>query len=475
MMLSKNIVSLFAITICINITSIPFANADDALSYAQARQRLRLQSDAIHASNYQVNSERERRHSLDSLDLPTLSISAGVMAYGLKRELNIEPLQQVAGQLIPGAEQYTPSSVDLDFNSVNPAASITSSWLLYTGGRNNAARRFADAGIALAEAERTGTIEHQEKLLATVYFGHLLAKRVLRIREDVLAGVKHHLHQATRFEAKGILSKVERLHAQVAFDEARRNLEQARADYGIANVTLRRLLKSEQAIEPLTQLFVLSRPLAPLTEFINAGYTGHSQLALLRAKHKQAEQGKVIEQARWKPTVVAYGSYNLVQEDADFSNPLPLLEPDWVVGVNISYPIFDRYNRSRLVSAAEQQIQRVSALEREVAMGIATFIEKSYRSVERARDQFMLLASSIELAQETLNLRERLFTEGLGTSLDVVDARLAVARAETERAVAAYDFVLSLVDLLEASGQIANFTDYVARADIRLSIEEKAQ
>jgi outer membrane protein TolC len=466
------VMRLILLVLSLNVSSIGSASAQTALSYEQARQQLHQQSDAIAAANYQVDSERERRQSLDRLHLPTLSISAGIQAYSLQRELNIEPLQQAAGQLVPGSEQLFPSTIDLDFNAVDPVAAITSSWQLYTGGRIKASRRFADAGIAQAKAQRTGIREQQEKQLATVYFGHLLAMRVLSIREDVLESVGRHLHLAERFENEGVISKVERLHAQVAFDEARRHLEQARADFGIADDTLRRLLRSEQPIKPLTRLFLLSRPLAPLAEFQRAGFAGHSQLAVLRANRKQAQQGKVIEEARFKPTVVAYGSYNLVQEDAEFSDPLPLLEPDWVIGINISYPLFDRYNRRRLISAAQLQVQRVTALQRELETVIATVIARSYRSVDRAREQFMLLESNIELAQETLTLRERLFEEGLGTSLDVIDARLASARARTERAVAAYSFVLSLVDLLETSGQLDSFNDYVVQADIRLTNEE---
>lgn len=465
--LYRTLFSLHFITV-----SSSFAHADEALSYEQARQRLYTQSDAIQAANYQVSSEQDQRRSLDALNMPTLNITAGFQAYSLQRDLNIEPLQQAAGQVFSGAEQLIPSSVNLDFNDSNRTAAITSSWLLYTGGSTRAAQQFSDAGIAIAEAERTGTIEHQEKTLATVYFGKLLAENVLSIREDVLKGVEDHLHQAIRFEKEGVIPKVERLHAQVAYDEARRNLEQARSDFKIADVTLRRLLRSEQSIKPLNKLFVISKPLAPLSEYLKAGLSNHSQLAQIRAKKKQAEQGKVIEEARWKPTIVAYGSYNLLQEDADLSNPLPLLEPDWVVGINISYPLFDHFDRQRLVSAAQNKIERVSSLEREIKVGLNTYIEKSYRSVQRAHDQFMLLESNIELAKEALKLRERMFQEGLGTSLDVVDARLAVARAETERASAAYGFVVSLVDLLEASGQLAHFNDYIVQADVKLPTKE---
>jgi outer membrane protein TolC len=285
--------------------------------------------------------------------------------------------------------------------------------------------------------------------------------------------VQQHLHNAQRFESAGVLSKVERMHAQVAFDEARRNLTKARADFAIANVSLQKLLRSKQSLELKTALFVLTQPLAPLAEYLDNGLASHSQIAILEAKHSQAQQGAEAEKARFKPSITAFGAYNYTSDQADFSDPLPLLEPDWIVGIGIRFPLFDRYNRSSLVSAAQARVQRVTALQQELAVGLSAQIEQSYLAVERAREQFLLLDSSIELAIETLRLRKQLFKEGLGTSLDVIDAQLAVARAETERAGAAYDFVLSLVDLLEASGQLRRFDEFINRADVRLISQEK--
>lgn len=471
----RNCLLLCLVALVCSYFVIPSAMAQNPLSYNQARALLGERSDAIHAANYQLESEEEQRRALDGLRLPTLSIGVGFMAYGSDKEFDIETLQQSIAEIVPGADQLIPNSIELDYSDSSPTAALSSSWLLYAGGSINAARRFADASIDYAAAERKETMEHQEKMLATLYFGYLLAERVLSIREAVLVGVESHLHQATRFEEKGVLSKVEQMHAQVAYDEARRHLAQARADAEITSAALQRLLRSNTPITPQTPLFVLTHQLPPLADYLSVGREDHSKLALLRAKRQQAAEGKVVEQARWKPKVVAYGTYNLAPRDASFSDPLPLLEPDWVVGVNVSYPLFDRKNRRRLVSAAERKVQRVKALESEAEMGIATLIEKSYRSVDQAREQFMLLQSNIALAEETLQLRERLFEEGLGTSLDVVDARLAAARAQTERAAAAYEFVVSLVGLLEASGQLEQFNDYVGRADVHLTRQENSR
>ncbi|AZQ84386.1 TolC family protein [Colwellia sp. Arc7-635] len=456
-----------------NLMLMPCAFADTSITYVEAKTRLIQQSDAIQATEFDLASKQNIQASLAQLGFPTLSINAGYQSYSLQRELNIEPLQQVAGQFVAGSEQVIPSKIALDFKGTNPKASITSVWELYTGGRITAARIAASASVNESKAQQDGIFAQQEKLLATIYFSHLLAKQILMINKDVRDDVKRHLHLAKRFESTGILSKVERLHAQVAFDEANRSLEQAQADFEIAGLTLQRLLRSNEPVKPLTNLFVITKTLAPVSQFLNAGMTKHNQLAVLRAKHKQAEQAKVIEEARWKPTVAAYGSYNLARHDADFNDPLALLDPDWVVGINISYKIFDSTDRRHSVNAANLNVSKVDALRREFEMRLKTYIETSYRSVERARSQYMLLASNIELADETLTLRERLFSEGLGTSLDVIDALLSVAKVKTQQSAAAYDFVLSLVDLLEGSGQLQNFSRYINQADVSLAIEEK--
>ncbi len=53
-------------------------------------------------------------------------------------------------------------------------------------------------------------------------------------------------------------------------------------------------------------------------------------------------------------------------------------------------------------------------------------------------------------------------------SIDVNEARNSLIRAETGRAQVAYEFVVSLGALLEASGQIGRFPEFMQRAEVKL-------
>jgi outer membrane protein TolC len=71
---------------------------------------------------------------------------------------------------------------------------------------------------------------------------------------------------------------------------------------------------------------------------------------------------------------------------------------------------------------------------------------------------------SLELARENVRVRTRGFEEGVATSLDVVDARLSLARVELGRLAAARDFDVALAELLEAAGQSERYEGLRASA-----------
>jgi outer membrane protein TolC len=136
--------------------------------------------------------------------------------------------------------------------------------------------------------------------------------------------------------------------------------------------------------------------------------------------------------------------------------------------VGVSFKLFSREDRASKVSSARATLHQAESLESAAEIGIATEVEAAYRRVEQAREQFKLLDSTIALAEENLRLHERGFGEGQATSLDVSDARNALARSQTARALAAYDYVIALVQLLQASGQTKTFPEFIHQADITL-------
>ena len=425
------------------------ARAGDSslLSYEEARAALYEVSDSLKAGEAGVSHSQNEARAASTLGYPDLSVNATEI-FGEKS----------------GTLERTPLG-DLSFrdNLRGPRSSISTTWPIYTGGRIRATQKGLAAGVEAANAELSQTEEDLDVLLAKEYFGLELAANVEHTRTEVLQQTDRELDRAVQFEKQGVIPRVERLSAQVSRDEAAREQVSAQRDREIAAASLRRLLHRDADLGTSTPLFISTQPLNPLAEWLRHATSSNPTLAVLAARRKQAEQGITEEEARWKPEIFAFGNYSFIKKYQT------LIEPDWIAGVGVSFKLFSREDRARKVDSARATLHRVESLEAAADTGIETEVEAAYRKVEQAREQFKLLDSTIALAEENLRLRERGFGEGQATNLDVSDARDAVAKSQTARATAAYDYVIALVQLLQASGQTNAFEEFIQQADIKLA------
>jgi outer membrane protein TolC len=416
------------------------------LSYEEARSTLYEVSDSRKASEASVSRSREEAHSAQSLGLPDLSVNT-TEVFGEK------------GTTITG----TPlGNINISDNFRGPRSSVNSTWSIYSGGRIAATQKALAAGVEVASAELNHTEEDLDVLLAQEYFGLELAANVEKTRTAVLEQAERQLNRAIRFEEQGVIPRVERLSAQVERDEAARAQLSAQRDREIAEVSLQRLLHRVTTVRTSTPLFICTGSLKSLAEWLRLAEGSNPTLAALSARRGQAEQGIAVAESLWRPEVFAFGSYAMIRKYQT------LVEPDWIAGVGVKVTLFAHEDRASKVGAARASLHEVQSLQASASTVIDTAVEATYRRVQQAREQFELLDSTIALAEENLRLRERGFGEGQATSLDVNDARNALARSQTARAVAAFDFVTALVQLLQATGQTQALPEFIRQAEVQL-------
>jgi len=416
------------------------------LSYEQARAELHQVSDVLKASEAKLSRSTEEARAVRWLGLPDLT-STTTELFGEKT----------------GTLEGTPlGNLPFSYNFRGPRSSINSTWAIYSGGSIKATQRALAAGARAASADLTSTEEDLDVLLAQAYFGLELAADVERTRVSVLEQADRQLNRAIEFERHGIIPKVERLSSQVARDQAAREQVASARDREIAEASLRRLLHRSEPVGTSTPLFVSSRPLQPLAQWLAMAERGSPTLAALNAQREEAEQGMAIAESLWKPKVFAFGSYNPIRK---YQSPI---EPDWIAGVGINFTLFAHEDRANKVAAARAGVREAQSLHDAASTAIATAVEASFRKVAQAREQFQLLDSTIALAEENLRLREKGFEEAQATSIDVNEARSALAGAQTERALAAYDYDIALAQLLKAAGQAGALPEYIRQADIQL-------
>lgn len=482
--------ALIAVLLCAQMAH---AQAGDApakpLSFDEALAQLERTSDQIAASRAGARSSRDQADAVRGLNLPIISLDAQAFKYQKSVDISLQPAKDAVGWaadgfiaglpgLLPNAPSdlvsaiqsglasqvqdalaLTPNSFDFQTRQsvLRPTASAVMP--LYTGGLISGVQgaKRAEAAGAEAEAQATGDIALLRLIQA--YFGQQLAARLLAVSQETEATFGHHLDNARKIEAQGVIPKSQRLQAEVAYDTARRQALSAADAYQTANETLTLLLREDGPVAPTTPLFVSTAPLPPAQTFVDAGLRDQPELKRLEALRDASQAGVRVAKSALLPKAYAFASYNFNRDDA------VIIDPDWILGVGVHYTLFSNLDRGKSVSAAQAKSDQAAAVVGAARNDLRVAIAASWRQVETARKQFLLLDTNILAARENLRVQTIAFDEGEATTSAVIDAQNALGVAQTQRAAAAYAYDLALAQLLAASGQIQTYGDHVARAD----------
>ncbi|TQP39625.1 TolC family protein [Vibrio cholerae] len=467
-------VKSLSLAIC-SILFMPIAHAAP-LSFQEAWDLLQQQNNSLAAQRANVERYAHLKDATQNLNLPSVSVGANFTRLDQDVTLSGKQIFDSTGQALPalpptlaqlvagiGSIQSTITERDI-FTS-----SIRAIWPIFTGGRITAAQDAAAGKEDEAQSQLAMEIQARYEDLAKYYFSVVLAKEVLATRIAVEEGLTQHRDNALKLEQQGQIAHVERLQADASLDKAKVERKKAQKTLDIAQSALTQILGATETVEPSGMLFI-NTSLPPMHAFIEQTLNTYPGLSLLDAKEKQASSLIKAEQGKYYPEVYLYGDYSLHEDDSLASQ----MKPDWLVGVGVNIPLIENTGRSEQVKAANSAVNQVRYLKAQAKQDLSVLVEKTYLEAEQALEEVTGLNSSLNLAQENLRLRQKAFSQGLSTSVDVVDAELYLASIRTQQSLASFNYLISLNKLLALSNEMSNFSTYHQSAVALSSLHQSA-
>ncbi|MGJ8647078.1 MAG: TolC family protein [Marinomonas colpomeniae] len=428
------------------------ANAQE-INFTQSWLLLQEKNSSIAAKRANVERYQQLEEADDALNYPSVTLGANYT------RLNDE-VTFTGGDL--GITNATAAALFSSLSlTVAEKETVTSSvkvlWPIYTGGKITAAQSYSAGRADEAVAQLNAETQARYNDLAQYYFSAVLAKDVLNTRKSVEKTLAQHRDFAIKLEEQGQIAHVERLQADASLATAVVDRKKAQRDLDITLSALTSILNQEEKITPVSSLFI-NKTLPPLAEFTKHTLKTYPGLSVLNAKEKQASSAIKAEQSKYYPNVFLFGDYVVYEEDSTASD----LTPDWYVGVGVSVPLIDNSGRSEKLQAAHSAVSQIQYLRQQAYQDLKVLVEKTYYSAEQAIEEVEGLESSLALAEENSRLRQKSFTQGLSTSLDVIDAQLYLANIKTQQQIARYNYVIALNKLLSLSDEIPKFAQYEA-------------
>ncbi|EGR0286184.1 TolC family protein [Vibrio cholerae] len=471
-------VKSLSLAIC-SMLLMPIAHAAP-LSFQEAWDLLQQQNNSLAAQRANVERYAHLKDATQNLNLPSVSVGANFIRLDQDVTLSGKQILDSSGGIDPSLMAHLPADILPLVTHLGAAkstiterdiftSSIRAIWPIFTGGRITAAQDAAAGREDEAQSQLAMEIQARYEDLAKYYFSVVLAKEVLATRIAVEEGLTQHRDNALKLEQQGQIAHVERLQADASLDKAKVERKKAQKTLDIAQSALTQILGATETVEPSGMLFI-NTSLPPMHAFIEQTLNTYPGLSLLDAKEKQASSLIKAEQGKYYPEVYLYGDYSLHEDDSLASQ----MKPDWLVGVGVNIPLIENTGRSEQVKAANSAVNQVRYLKAQAKQDLSVLVEKTYLEAEQALEEVTGLNSSLNLAQENLRLRQKAFSQGLSTSVDVVDAELYLASIRTQQSLASFNYLISLNKLLALSSEMSSFSTYHQSAVALSSLHQSA-
>jgi outer membrane protein TolC len=325
---------------------------------------------------------------------------------------------------------------------------------LFMGGKIIAAKKYASLEKQYSEIELKKIKDETTSEVINNYLNVVLVKNVIQTRKDVLDGMNRHRSDAKRLYEEGVIAKHQYLRSEVAVADAERNLSDEENKLQLAFIALKNTMgMKESELIDVKDTLVFKTVRDSASTFKEYAYQNQPLLKMIDLKKGETEQKYKIEKSEFLPKIILYGKYEIID------SYLSQLEPRWSVGIQGSINLFNGFKNYHKLESIKYLQTEVDFLYADSKSKISLWIDKSYKDLRNYETRYLKLEASINLADETLRLTSSRFQTGLGTSLDVIDAQLALEKNLIEKQISIYEYYKALNDLYLASGNPSKYLE----------------
>ncbi|MEJ5252668.1 MAG: TolC family protein [Chthonomonadetes bacterium] len=328
-------------------------------------------------------------------------------------------------------------------------ATLVFSLPVYTSGRIENAIKAASLGVQASDSLSRAKANEVALQVTRAYLQAVLAQEVVKVQQQVLEVVEAHLKQAEMLYQQGIVAQYDVLRARAELASQQKRLTDAQNQYALAMSLLLSLLNL-----PQEQKITLSTPLRELVysgtyedTLKSATETSH-EIKALQAKTRALQALALSAEAEAKPQVLFSVNLETLTED------LSAIEPHASLTIGVRWNLFDAGYAKAVAREHRETAERTRIDQQRLENALALRIKQAMFEMESAQQGLKAAQRSVEASQESLRLAQRRFETGVGTSVEILDAILAVSQAKIQQQLALYQMDNAYYTLLHLTNQL---------------------
>jgi outer membrane protein len=333
----------------------------------------------------------------------------------------------------------------------NLLTSLNLTYPLYTGGLRSAIVNQAEKGIEVAKQEVRRTELQIIYDTKKMYYGAVLAQRVLQISKDTLTRLETTLRFTENLFKRGSdkVKKTDYLRNKIIVESTRSMVAQLENNEKLAKAGLINTmgLEWQTTITLAAQEIPYSLVQGDLSKLVSTSYLFNPDWAKLQAGLEAAEAKIREERSSHLPTLALTGNLNHIDNPYNQGLATARNKDSWVVGVALELPIFRGFLTQQKIKSAQANLEKIKEERVLLKEGIALQVKDTFLRLMRSKQQQQAAKEAMLTATENRKLHERAYQNELVETKDVLEAQLLESTTQAEYQKILYDHIEALAHL----------------------------
>lgn len=310
--------------------------------------------------------------------------------------------------------------------------------------------------IAQAQADYEANLSELMLNVAERYFELLAANDNLDFARAEKEAIARQLDQTKQRFDVGLIAITDVHEAQAAYDQAVAQEIAAENSLSSAREALRELTDTypNDLAKLKKEIPLISPEPADIKKWIDTALSQNLRLLSTQFTVDAARQQIDIQRAGHHPTVGLYGRYDYSDNGGARFNNQALTTGS--VGIEMNVPLFSGFGVSAQVSESQAAFEQAKENLEEQRRAAHRQTSDAYLNIFSSISRVKALEQAVISTQSALSASEAGLEVGTRTTVDVLNTRRELFRAQRDHARARYDYLLNTLRLKLAAGQLNN-------------------
>jgi outer membrane protein TolC len=247
----------------------------------------------------------------------------------------------------------------------------------------------------------------------------------------------------------GSATRSDSLRSQLELTQARQSVLEAENQFRAAAFSLGSLVGADEPVGAQESMLMVTPLAISDAAIVDAAVAAAPAIRSAQAAVRSGQAGVDVARAQFLPSVRVSSGYSFANQDPALWNGLK----NWNVGLSVSLPIINGFQREESVERARVQTAVAAAQLSDAERNARANAERLLGNLRLAEQKITLAEQSVAVAEEDLRVQQDRYRLGASTSVDQIQSQQSLVQAETDLVTARYDYQITRAELESLLGR----------------------